>query len=244
MLYSRSIQTQFITHISTARSSRNQILNSIPILSMPMWLAETIWPWFRTVYGTTRHPFVRNHWINLKVDVNNVHRDLFGVERQLVHKHKFSFYDDVITWKHFPLYWYFVRGNHRSPVDSPAERDAKIWWFHVFFDIRIKCWPNNVVVGDLRRHRAHVTSLRSCDVRVIWLMTLIWRDEHLISVDISTSRWDIKNSFDQYHTSSQRYITSLGLDIKAQVIDVLQFPRLFRNCGIFHVMLCLILMLN
>ena len=26
---------------------------------------------------------------------------------------------DVIKWKPFPRYWPFVRGNHRSPVDSP-----------------------------------------------------------------------------------------------------------------------------
>ena len=28
-------------------------------------------------------------------------------------------HDDVIKWKHFPRYWPFVRGIHRSPVDSP-----------------------------------------------------------------------------------------------------------------------------
>ena len=28
-------------------------------------------------------------------------------------------HDDVIKWKHFPRYWAFVRGIHRSPVDSP-----------------------------------------------------------------------------------------------------------------------------
>ena len=28
-------------------------------------------------------------------------------------------HDDVIKWKHFPRYWSFVRGIHRSPVDSP-----------------------------------------------------------------------------------------------------------------------------
>ena len=30
------------------------------------------------------------------------------------HKH-----DDVIKWKHFPRYWPFVRGIHRSPVNPP-----------------------------------------------------------------------------------------------------------------------------
>ena len=28
-------------------------------------------------------------------------------------------YDDVIKWKHFPIYWPFVRGIRRSPVNSP-----------------------------------------------------------------------------------------------------------------------------
>ena len=27
-------------------------------------------------------------------------------------------HDDVIQWKHFPRYWPFVRGMHRSPMDS------------------------------------------------------------------------------------------------------------------------------
>ena len=28
---------------------------------------------------------------------------------------------DVIKWKHFPRYWPFVRGIHRSPVNSPLK---------------------------------------------------------------------------------------------------------------------------
>ena len=30
-----------------------------------------------------------------------------------------SIRDDIVKWKHFPRYWSFVRGIHRSPVDSP-----------------------------------------------------------------------------------------------------------------------------
>ena len=44
-------------------------------------------------------------------------------------------HDDVIKWKHFPRYWPFVRGMHRSPVNSPAQRPlTRI--FDVFFDLR------------------------------------------------------------------------------------------------------------
>ena len=34
------------------------------------------------------------------------------------HKPSCSYYDDVIKWKHFPRYRSFVRGIHRSPVNS------------------------------------------------------------------------------------------------------------------------------
>ena len=37
-------------------------------------------------------------------------------------------HDDVIQWKHFPCYWPFVRGIHRSPVNSPRKAsDAELW---------------------------------------------------------------------------------------------------------------------
>ena len=40
------------------------------------------------------------------------------------------FHDDVIKWKHFPHYWPFVRGIHRSPVNSHTKAsDAELWCF-------------------------------------------------------------------------------------------------------------------
>ena len=41
-------------------------------------------------------------------------------------------HDDVIKWKHFPRYWPFVRGIHRSPVNSPNKgqwRGALVGFF-------------------------------------------------------------------------------------------------------------------
>ena len=39
-------------------------------------------------------------------------------------------HDDVIKWRHFPRYWPFVRGIHRSPVNSPHKAsDAELWCF-------------------------------------------------------------------------------------------------------------------
>ena len=44
-------------------------------------------------------------------------------------------HDDVIKWKHFPRYWPFVRGIHRSPV-IPSQRPVTRS-FDVFFDLRL-----------------------------------------------------------------------------------------------------------
>ena len=48
-----------------------------------------------------------------------------------------STHDDVIQWKHFPRYWPFVRGIHRSPPgEFPAQRPV-MQSFDVFFDLRL-----------------------------------------------------------------------------------------------------------
>ena len=44
-------------------------------------------------------------------------------------------HDDVIKWKHFPRCWPFVRGIHRSTVNSPQRPVTRR--FDVFFDLRL-----------------------------------------------------------------------------------------------------------
>ena len=49
--------------------------------------------------------------------------------------HKSDLHDDIIKWKHFPSYWPFVQGIHRSPVNSPHKgqwRGALMWvWINL-----------------------------------------------------------------------------------------------------------------
>ena len=64
-------------------------------------------------------------------------------------------YDDVIKWKHFPRHWPFVRGIHRSLVNSPHKGQ---WRGALMFSLicaRINGLINNRDAGDLRCHRAH-----------------------------------------------------------------------------------------
>ena len=64
-------------------------------------------------------------------------------------------HDDVIKWKLFPRYWPFVRGIHRSPMNSPHKGQ---WCEALMFSLictRINGCVNNGEAGDLRRHWAH-----------------------------------------------------------------------------------------
>ena len=63
--------------------------------------------------------------------------------------------DDVIKLEHFPRYWTFVWGIHRSPVNSPHKGQ---WRGALMFSL-ICAWTNGWVnhrdAGDLKHHRAH-----------------------------------------------------------------------------------------
>ena len=64
-------------------------------------------------------------------------------------------YDDVIKWKHFPRNWPFVRGIHRSPVNSPHKGQWRGALMFSLIYVWINDWVNNREAGDLRRYRAH-----------------------------------------------------------------------------------------
>ena len=66
-----------------------------------------------------------------------------------------ALHDDVIKWKHFPRYWPFVRGNHRSAVNSQHKGQWRVAFMFSLISAWINGWANNDEAGDLRRHRAH-----------------------------------------------------------------------------------------
>ena len=84
--------------------------------------------------------------------------DRIATKRNLNHpvlRSQFSSHDDVIKWKHFPRYWPFVQGIHRSTVNSPYKSQ---WRGALMFSLIctwINGWVSNREAGDLRRHRAH-----------------------------------------------------------------------------------------
>ena len=84
-------------------------------------------------------------------DVDVLHHRQFTDEPRWRHfKH-----DDVIKWRHFPRYWPFVRGTHRSPVNSPHKGQWRGALKFSLIRVWINGWVNNREAGDLRRNRAH-----------------------------------------------------------------------------------------
>ena len=65
-----------------------------------------------------------------------------------------TLHDDVINWKHFPRNWPFVRGIHRSPVNSPHKGQWRGALLFSLICVWINDWVNNREAGDLRRYRA------------------------------------------------------------------------------------------
>ena len=65
--------------------------------------------WTSRVFETLISP-----WMIYKININKTlcDEDAALMGRKIIH-------DDVIKWKHFPRYWAFGWGIHRSPVNSP-----------------------------------------------------------------------------------------------------------------------------
>ena len=107
--------------------------------------------------------------------------------------------DDVIKWKHFPRYWPFVRGIHRSPVNSLHKGQWHGALMYSLVCTWINGWVNNGKAGDLRRYRIHygIIVMRDCtntffaDARTIAngypSGAILWQHQNLVYIYI----WDL-----------------------------------------------------
>ena len=66
-----------------------------------------------------------------------------------------SMHDDVIKWKHSQCHWPFVRGIHRSLVNSPHTGQWRGAFMFSLICAWTEGWLNHRITGDLRRHRAN-----------------------------------------------------------------------------------------
>ena len=92
-------------------------------------------------------------------------------------------HDDVIKWKHFPRYWPFVRGIHRSTVNSPHKGQ---WRGALMFSLicaRINGWVNSSEADDLRRYCVHYDVIVM--TRRVFLGSLFKLDDEISCLDTS-----------------------------------------------------------
>ena len=105
--------------------------------------------WYSRCSAWMKTQWLMNHHVQIGhlLEIIDTHiRVLYA----LYHSH-----DDVIKWKHFPRYWPFVRGIHRSAVNSPHKGQWRGALMFSLISAWINGWVNIGEAGDLRRHRAH-----------------------------------------------------------------------------------------
>ena len=122
------------------------------------------------VRGIHRWPVESSHlmtlsWIfvhfdrNLRTFVLRVPSEISWVRYQVnTKRHQgitWTNHDDVINWKHFPRNWPFVRGIHRSPVNSPPKKQWPGALMFSLICVWTNGWVNNREAGDLGRYRTH-----------------------------------------------------------------------------------------
>ena len=144
--------------------------------------------------------------------------------------------DDVIKWQHFPRYWPFVQGIHRSPVNSPHKGQ---WRGALMFSL-ICAWINGCVnnreAGDLRRYRAHydVIVMRPCSHSIVrhwfqvhWVDIVVQRKmysptSHILIRYTYSSMWSMRQKF-----TTTFYVYSFGQN---QYVNIYFIQcQLFRN---------------
>ena len=124
-------------------------------------------------------------------------------------------HDDVIKWKHFPRYWPFLRGIHRSPVNSTHKGQWRGALMFTLICARINGWVNNREAGDLRHNRAHydVIIMSTIFVTLSILrqiyhdgMTLIWCQLNPILTSVKIDKSICKMMLKEKKIKPQSYV--------------------------------------
>ena len=105
-------------------------------------------------------------------------------------------HDDVMKRKYFPRYWPFVKGIHRSPVDSPRKGQWRGALNFFLIWAWTNDWANNREAGDLRRHRAYCDVNSSilkwnCEWYFFHLSHALFFNQAIFAFNIPPRHWNI-----------------------------------------------------
>ena len=133
----------------------------------------------KNMYKSDTNPLITNGITTTRQSITNHGHSLLEILYQSGWVCNFLWcHDDVIKWKHFPGHCPFVRGIHRSPVNSPHKGQ---WRWALMFSlicVWINDWVNNREAGDLRRYRDHY------DVIVMWFQGSLSPRVHELVIEI------------------------------------------------------------
>ena len=135
--------------------------------------------------------------------------------------HLTTLHNDVIKMKHSPRCWPFVRGIHRSLVNSHRKGQYQGAWMFSLIYAWTNGWVNNRDAGDLRRYRAHY------DVIVMDCIqhnTCIPNSNEALSTSMATNRQRILKR----KTQRLRYGPGAGL---TKPIPPIPLTFQFQNAG-------------
>ena len=140
-------------------------------------------------------------------------------------------YDDVVKWKHFPHYWPFLRGIHRSLVNSPHKgqwrkalmfffylhlnkrlsKQSRRWWFEMpsrslWCHCNIPLW----VLSPLR----HIDIINHTDLNIA---VLIQASKFQIECTCPSGKWIVKITCPNVSFTCLKYIKPMQLMWKSEI---------------------------
>ena len=147
--YWSSIVTSAIRY-SDRWSEGRGILGRCVIADTSVWYMNSVLNRLKGVYSVSHG----SNWTSTTEGVREQPKWYNGCITHNLNQAAMMIHDGVIKWKHFPRYWSFALGIHRSPVNSPHKGQ---WRGALMFSLIctwINGWVNKGEAGDLRRHRA------------------------------------------------------------------------------------------
>ena len=127
---------------------------------------------------------------------------------------------------HFPRYWLFVWGIHRSLVNSPHKGQWRRALMFSLICAWTKGWANNRDAGDLRRHCTHydVTAMIKDWLKVSKLLLGVKKTNHIVLSGITSNTTPIR-TLKMMETIFQRFLKRKSVCHYRQLTEIAPSPH-------------------
>ena len=166
----------------------------------------------------------------------NRNRDMTQRDHRKNQRPRQVFHDDVIKWKHFPRYWTFVRGIHRSPVNSPHKGQWREALMFSLICAWVNGWVNTREAGDLRQHRTHYDATLMPNRINRGSLLALYLYIHLINILLGIVFLYEWQEMEKWFPSVDRLATllTLSLILRSHLMTSLGIVLIIMIVGMFH----------